>query len=47
MAMSHFGMRLTHGCDEVTWEWFSRTRDHLLTTELRKRMNDIVRSLNF
>lgn len=35
------------GCDGVSWEWWWTTRDRLLTTQLRKRMNDIVRELNF
>ena len=35
------------GCDTVSWEWWKETKDHLLTTKLRKRMNDLVRSVNF
>lgn len=35
------------GCNTVSWEWWTTTTDHLLTTQLRKRMNDIVRMLNY
>lgn len=35
------------GCDTVSWEWWWATKDHFLTTELRKRINNIVRDLNF
>ena len=35
------------GCNSVSWEWWWTTSDHLLTTQLRKRMNDIVTALNF
>ena len=36
------------GCDTVSWEmWGIFPPSHFLTTALRKRMNDIVRSLNF
>lgn len=34
------------GYDTVSFEMIWTTKNHLLTTGLRKRMNDIVRSLN-
>ena len=35
------------GCDDVTWEWVWTSRDHLLTTQLRQRMNYLVDNLNY
>jgi hypothetical protein len=33
------------GCDSLSWAWWGSTPK--LTTQMRKRMNDIVRTLNF
>ena len=36
------------GCKSVSFQWWRKTTtDTLITTQLRKRMNDIVRDLNF
>ncbi len=42
-----FWNEVDEGCNTVSWEWWWTTTDHLLTTQLRKRMNDIVRELNY
>ncbi|KAL2045470.1 hypothetical protein N7G274_001898 [Stereocaulon virgatum] len=42
-----FWNEVDEGCNTISWEWWWTTTDHLLTTDLRKRMNDIVKALNF
>ena len=41
-----FWNEVDKGCDTVSWVWWPWRSPAYLTTELRKRMNDIVRKLN-
>jgi len=42
-----FWNEVDQGCNTISWQWWKNTGEYLLTTELRKRMNDLVRGLNF